>query len=95
MMMPPEDFAALDWTGAEHYDGYLGGRILAAMTVIDGRAVIDLDLVNVPKLDELYAMPVGQQVLIIRVRGTLVCADEPVSRELFDSAKFWVLPGAA
>jgi len=65
------------------------------MQVIDGRAVIDLDLVGVPKVDSLYAMPVGNQVLLIRVRGTLVCADDPVTRELFDSAKFWVLPGEA
>lgn len=92
---PPADFAELNWGTAEHYDGYLGGRILAAMQVIDGRAVIDLDLVGVPKLDALYAMEVGKQVLIIRVRGTLVCADDPVSRELFESAKFWVLPGDA
>ncbi len=93
--LQPDQFAEINWGKAEHYDSYTGGRILAAMTVIDGRAVIDLDLVPAPKIDELYALPAGNMVLIIRVSGRTLCGGDPVNREVFDSAKFWVLPAKA
>lgn len=82
---------------AERFDGLTATRLMQAMLAESNLAgpLVDLDSFEVPKVDMLFALPVGREVLFLRVRGTTVCADDPVDIRLFESAKFRVLPGEA
>lgn len=93
----PETLRNFDWGQAERFDGLTATRLMQAMLAISNLAgpLTDLRTYNVPAVDFIYALPVGEQVLIIRVRGTLLCDDDPVGRELYEEAKRWVLPAQA
>ncbi|MFO1183366.1 MAG: hypothetical protein U1E56_01105 [Bauldia sp.] len=82
---------------AERFDGLTATRLMQAMLAESNLAgpLVDLDTFEVPKVDTLFALPVGREVLFVRVRGTTVCADDPVDIHLFESAKFRVLPAEA
>jgi len=97
MMMPPDSFAKLNWGTAERFDGIAANRIMEAMLADANQAgpLVDLETFDVPKADTLYALPAGKVVLLIRVKGTTACADDPVAIDTFKAAKLRVMGAAA
>ena len=97
MMMQADSFAKLNWGTAERFDGTEANLMMEAMLADANQAgpLVDLETFNVPKADTLYALPAGKVVLLIRVKGTTACADDPVGLDTFRAAKLRVLGGAA
>lgn len=93
---PEGAVAQLAWGAAERYDGRVATDLMAAMLADDNQAgpMVDLRTFDVPPTDTLYAVPAGDVVLLVRVRGNMVCPDDPVGIRTFQAAKFRVLPGA-
>lgn len=93
---PDGAIAQLDWGAAERYDGRVATDLMAAMLADDNQAgpMVDLQTFDVPPTDILYAVEAGDVVLLVRVKGNMVCPDDPVGIRTFQAAKFRVLPGA-
>lgn len=88
--IPPEDFAALDFGTAERFDQ--GEALLLIQGMMDAP-----DLMSIPKSARgtitLWALTVGDQVLIIRQTGpTTLCGDGPVDLSVFQTGKLRTLP---
>lgn len=90
LMMPPEDFAALDWGSAERFDQGEALMLIQGMMGVDDIASIPL---SARGTITLWALVIRDKVLLIRQVGpTTLCSDEPIDRSQFETGKLRALP---
>lgn len=82
---------------ADHYGPFDAARLMRqVLAEASGQGPhADFTQAAIPKVDDLYALPVGGSVLLIRVTGTTLCPDDPVDRDIYEAARRVVVGGDA
>jgi hypothetical protein len=96
MVLPADKVAALNWGKAERFEGGEARLLMQGVMAVAAQSgpLTDLQTYATPPADTLFAQPVGDVVLLIRVVGQKVCGDDPISLETFEGAKLRALPRA-